>query len=189
MTSVEKSADGRRSIKLSINPKSVNKGLNASALTSGMVCVHSLSSLLRCFLQCVSGTPHFVLVCDQNRTGSCPHQGNRSGGRGQYWILVMFLQAVAHETYSSDLVIYLFWWGEWGRNANYAILNSLCVSLLFMQRVVFNSLSHGGAWLFNFCVSSFMIAGLCLQLEHRLYLSILFLFLFLSYLSINSIRT
>ena len=108
VTSVEKSADGRRSIKLSINPKSVNKGLSASALTSGMVCVHSLSSLLRCFFQCVSGTPHFVLVCDQNRTGSCPHQGNRSGGRGQYWILVMLLQAVAHETYSSDLVICLF---------------------------------------------------------------------------------
>lgn len=100
----------------------------------------------------------------------------------------MFLQAVAHETYSSDLVICLFILvGRVGKECK--LCNSLCVSLLFMQRVVFNSLSHGGAWLFNFCVSSFMIAGLCLQLEHLLYLSIPFLFLFLSYLSINSIRT
>ncbi|NXG51282.1 RRP5 protein, partial [Psilopogon haemacephalus] len=37
VTSVEKSADGRRSIKLSINPKMVNKGLNASALAQGML--------------------------------------------------------------------------------------------------------------------------------------------------------
>lgn len=37
VTSVEKSADGRRSIKLSIDPKKVNKGLTASALVSGMV--------------------------------------------------------------------------------------------------------------------------------------------------------
>lgn len=46
VTSVEKSADGRRSIKLSIDPKKVNKGLNASALTSGMVCVLGLSQPL-----------------------------------------------------------------------------------------------------------------------------------------------
>ncbi|NXD77943.1 RRP5 protein, partial [Halcyon senegalensis] len=37
VTSVEKSADGRRSIKLSIDPKKVNKGLNALALASGML--------------------------------------------------------------------------------------------------------------------------------------------------------
>ncbi|XP_067995560.1 protein RRP5 homolog [Melanerpes formicivorus] len=37
VTTVEKSADGRRSIKLSINPKMVNKGLNASALAQGML--------------------------------------------------------------------------------------------------------------------------------------------------------
>ncbi|XP_064000521.1 protein RRP5 homolog [Pogoniulus pusillus] len=37
VTSVEKSADGRRSIKLSINPKMVNKGLNTSALAQGML--------------------------------------------------------------------------------------------------------------------------------------------------------
>ena len=46
VTSVEKSADGRRSIKLSIDPKKVNKGLNASALASGMVRVLGLSQPL-----------------------------------------------------------------------------------------------------------------------------------------------
>ncbi|XP_015722403.1 protein RRP5 homolog isoform X3 [Coturnix japonica] len=45
VTSVEKSADGRRSIKLSINPKNVNKGLNASALTSGMLLSGFVSSV------------------------------------------------------------------------------------------------------------------------------------------------
>lgn len=45
VTSVEKSADGRRSIKLSINPKSVNKGLSASALTSGMLLSGFVSSV------------------------------------------------------------------------------------------------------------------------------------------------
>ncbi|XP_075011064.1 protein RRP5 homolog isoform X3 [Calonectris borealis] len=45
VTSVEKSADGRRSIKLSINPKKVNKGLNASALTSGMLLSGFVSSV------------------------------------------------------------------------------------------------------------------------------------------------
>ncbi|XP_027316494.1 protein RRP5 homolog [Anas platyrhynchos] len=44
VTSVEKSADGRRSIKLSINPKNVNRGLNASALTSGMLLSGFVSS-------------------------------------------------------------------------------------------------------------------------------------------------
>lgn len=43
VTTIEKSADGRRSIKLSIDPKKVNKGLNASALASGMVRVLGLS--------------------------------------------------------------------------------------------------------------------------------------------------
>lgn len=46
VTTVEKSADGRRSIKLSIDPKKVNKGLNASALASGMVRVLGLSQPL-----------------------------------------------------------------------------------------------------------------------------------------------
>lgn len=46
VTSVEKSADGRRSIKLSINPKNVNKGLHASALTSGMVSSGSAAASL-----------------------------------------------------------------------------------------------------------------------------------------------
>ncbi|PKU28071.1 hypothetical protein llap_21625 [Limosa lapponica baueri] len=45
VTSVEKSADGRRSIKLSIDPKKVNKGLNASALASGMLLSGSVSSV------------------------------------------------------------------------------------------------------------------------------------------------
>ncbi|OXB58266.1 hypothetical protein ASZ78_010460 [Callipepla squamata] len=44
VTSVERSANGRRSIKLSINPKNVNKGLNASALTSGMLLSGFVSS-------------------------------------------------------------------------------------------------------------------------------------------------
>uniref|UniRef100_A0A8B9Z2U4 Protein RRP5 homolog n=1 Tax=Buteo japonicus TaxID=224669 RepID=A0A8B9Z2U4_9AVES len=45
VTSVEKSADGRRSIKLSIDPKKVNKGLNASALASGMLLSGFVSSV------------------------------------------------------------------------------------------------------------------------------------------------
>ncbi|NXX86292.1 RRP5 protein, partial [Urocolius indicus] len=45
VTSVEKSADGRRSIKLSIDPKKVNKGLNASALTPGMLLSGIVSSM------------------------------------------------------------------------------------------------------------------------------------------------
>uniref|UniRef100_A0A8C3JGB9 Protein RRP5 homolog n=1 Tax=Calidris pygmaea TaxID=425635 RepID=A0A8C3JGB9_9CHAR len=45
VTSVEKSADGRRSIKLSIDPKKVNQGLNASALASGMLLSGSVSSV------------------------------------------------------------------------------------------------------------------------------------------------
>ncbi|XP_010131602.1 PREDICTED: protein RRP5 homolog [Buceros rhinoceros silvestris] len=45
VTSVEKSADGRRSIKLSVDPKKVNKGLSASALTSGMLLSGFVSSV------------------------------------------------------------------------------------------------------------------------------------------------
>ncbi|NWU98980.1 RRP5 protein, partial [Upupa epops] len=45
VTSVEKSADGRRSIKLSIDPKKVNKGLNAPALASGMLLSGFVSSV------------------------------------------------------------------------------------------------------------------------------------------------
>ncbi|KAM9282065.1 protein RRP5 homolog isoform 2-T2 [Cariama cristata] len=45
VTSVEKSADGRRSIKLSIDPKKVNKGLNASALALGMLLSGFVSSV------------------------------------------------------------------------------------------------------------------------------------------------
>ncbi|NWI94082.1 RRP5 protein, partial [Pitta sordida] len=45
VTSVEKSDDGRRSIKLSIDPKKVNKGLNASALATGMLLSGSVSSV------------------------------------------------------------------------------------------------------------------------------------------------
>ncbi|XP_008947621.1 PREDICTED: protein RRP5 homolog [Merops nubicus] len=45
VTSVEKNADGRRSIKLSINPKKVNKGLNASALAPGMLLSGFVSSV------------------------------------------------------------------------------------------------------------------------------------------------
>uniref|UniRef100_A0A8C4TSZ3 Protein RRP5 homolog n=1 Tax=Falco tinnunculus TaxID=100819 RepID=A0A8C4TSZ3_FALTI len=45
VTSAEKSADGRRSIKLSINPKKVNKGLNASSLASGMLLSGFVSSV------------------------------------------------------------------------------------------------------------------------------------------------
>ncbi|XP_053927644.1 protein RRP5 homolog [Cuculus canorus] len=45
VTSVEKNADGRRSIKLSIDPKKVNKGLNTSALASGMLLSGFVSSV------------------------------------------------------------------------------------------------------------------------------------------------
>ncbi|XP_061228578.1 protein RRP5 homolog isoform X2 [Neopsephotus bourkii] len=45
VTTVEKSADGRRSIKLSIDPKKVNKGLNASALAPGMLLSGVVSSV------------------------------------------------------------------------------------------------------------------------------------------------
>ncbi|XP_064320140.1 protein RRP5 homolog isoform X2 [Phalacrocorax carbo] len=45
VTSVERSADGRRSIKLSIDPKKVNKGLTASALASGMLLSGFVSSV------------------------------------------------------------------------------------------------------------------------------------------------
>ncbi|NXU73502.1 RRP5 protein, partial [Oreotrochilus melanogaster] len=45
VTSVEKSADGRRSVKLSIDPKKVNKGLNTSALASGMLLSGFVSSV------------------------------------------------------------------------------------------------------------------------------------------------
>ncbi|XP_010009634.1 PREDICTED: protein RRP5 homolog [Nestor notabilis] len=45
VTTIEKSADGRRSIKLSIDPKKVNKGLNASALASGMLLSGFVSSV------------------------------------------------------------------------------------------------------------------------------------------------
>ncbi|NXS07016.1 RRP5 protein, partial [Neodrepanis coruscans] len=45
VTSVEKSDDGRRSIKLSVDPRKVNKGLNASALATGMLLSGSVSSV------------------------------------------------------------------------------------------------------------------------------------------------
>uniref|UniRef100_A0A672TTY3 Protein RRP5 homolog n=1 Tax=Strigops habroptila TaxID=2489341 RepID=A0A672TTY3_STRHB len=45
VTTIEKSADGRRSIKLSIDPKKVNNGLNASALASGMLLSGFVSSV------------------------------------------------------------------------------------------------------------------------------------------------
>uniref|UniRef100_A0A8V5G267 Protein RRP5 homolog n=1 Tax=Melopsittacus undulatus TaxID=13146 RepID=A0A8V5G267_MELUD len=45
VTTIEKSADGRRSIKLSIDPKKVNKSLNASALASGMLLSGFVSSV------------------------------------------------------------------------------------------------------------------------------------------------
>ncbi|NWS21645.1 RRP5 protein, partial [Pachyramphus minor] len=45
VTSVEKSDDGRRSIKLSIDPKKINKGLNTSALATGMLLSGSVSSV------------------------------------------------------------------------------------------------------------------------------------------------
>ncbi|NXG03385.1 RRP5 protein, partial [Sakesphorus luctuosus] len=45
VTGIEKTDDGRRSIKLSIDPKKVNKGLNASALATGMLLSGSVSSV------------------------------------------------------------------------------------------------------------------------------------------------
>ncbi|KAM6306459.1 protein RRP5 homolog [Aegotheles albertisi] len=45
VTSVERNANGRRSIKLSIDPKKVNKGLNASALALGMLLSGFVSSV------------------------------------------------------------------------------------------------------------------------------------------------
>ncbi|NWR74973.1 RRP5 protein, partial [Centropus unirufus] len=45
VTSAEKNADGRRSIKLSIDPKKVNKGLKSSALASGMLLSGFVSSV------------------------------------------------------------------------------------------------------------------------------------------------
>lgn len=46
VTSIEKSDDGRRSVKLSIDPKKVNKGLNSTALAAGMVSFLGLSQPL-----------------------------------------------------------------------------------------------------------------------------------------------
>ncbi|XP_030132204.4 protein RRP5 homolog isoform X2 [Taeniopygia guttata] len=45
VTSVEKSDDGRRSVKLSIDPEKVNKSLNSTALTAGMVLSGSVLSV------------------------------------------------------------------------------------------------------------------------------------------------
>ncbi|NXG17724.1 RRP5 protein, partial [Grallaria varia] len=45
VASIEKSDDGRRSIKLSIDPRKVNKGLNTSALATGMLLSGSVSSV------------------------------------------------------------------------------------------------------------------------------------------------
>nr|XP_021391992.1 protein RRP5 homolog [Lonchura striata domestica] len=45
VTSIEKSDDGRRSVKLSIDPKKVNKGLNSTALTAGMLLSGSVLSV------------------------------------------------------------------------------------------------------------------------------------------------
>ncbi|NWW78900.1 RRP5 protein, partial [Climacteris rufus] len=45
VTSTEKRDNGRRSIKLSIDPKKVNKGLDSTALTAGMVLSGSVSSM------------------------------------------------------------------------------------------------------------------------------------------------
>uniref|UniRef100_A0A803VK95 Programmed cell death 11 n=1 Tax=Ficedula albicollis TaxID=59894 RepID=A0A803VK95_FICAL len=45
VTSIEKSDDGRRSVKLSIDPKKVNKGLNSTALAAGMLLSGSVMSV------------------------------------------------------------------------------------------------------------------------------------------------
>uniref|UniRef100_A0A8C3DL49 Protein RRP5 homolog n=1 Tax=Corvus moneduloides TaxID=1196302 RepID=A0A8C3DL49_CORMO len=45
VTSIEKSADGRRSVKLSIDPKKVNKGLSSTALAAGMLLSGSVLSV------------------------------------------------------------------------------------------------------------------------------------------------
>uniref|UniRef100_A0A8C5THM6 Protein RRP5 homolog n=1 Tax=Malurus cyaneus samueli TaxID=2593467 RepID=A0A8C5THM6_9PASS len=45
VTSIEKSDDGHRSVKLSIDPKKVNKGLSSTALAAGMLLSGSVSSL------------------------------------------------------------------------------------------------------------------------------------------------
>ncbi|XP_064572523.1 protein RRP5 homolog isoform X1 [Zonotrichia leucophrys gambelii] len=45
VTSIEKSDDGRRSVKLSIDPKKVNKGLNSTALAAGMLLSGSVLSV------------------------------------------------------------------------------------------------------------------------------------------------
>uniref|UniRef100_A0A803YNN3 Protein RRP5 homolog n=1 Tax=Meleagris gallopavo TaxID=9103 RepID=A0A803YNN3_MELGA len=66
VTSVEKSADGRRSIKLSINPKNVNKGLNASALTSGM--------LLSGFVRSVEDHGYLIDIGVRGTHAFLPHQ-------------------------------------------------------------------------------------------------------------------
>lgn len=46
VTSIEKGDGGRRSVKLSIDPKKVNKGLNSTALAAGMVSFLGLSQPL-----------------------------------------------------------------------------------------------------------------------------------------------
>uniref|UniRef100_A0A8C3UWL8 Protein RRP5 homolog n=1 Tax=Catharus ustulatus TaxID=91951 RepID=A0A8C3UWL8_CATUS len=45
VTSIEKGDDGRRSVKLSIDPKKVNKGLNSTALAAGMLLSGSVMSV------------------------------------------------------------------------------------------------------------------------------------------------
>ncbi|XP_041317407.1 protein RRP5 homolog [Pyrgilauda ruficollis] len=45
VTSIEKSDDGRRSVKLSIDPKKVNKGVSSTALAAGMLLSGSVSSV------------------------------------------------------------------------------------------------------------------------------------------------
>ncbi|XP_042719783.1 protein RRP5 homolog [Lagopus leucura] len=70
VTSVEKSADGRRSIKLSINPKNVNRGLNASALTSGM--------LLSGFVSSVEDHGYLIDIGVRGTHAFLPHQKARS---------------------------------------------------------------------------------------------------------------
>lgn len=67
VTSIEKRDNGSRSVKLSIDPKKVNKGLSSSALAAGMVSFLGLSQEPEMLL-------HFSLSL-KSRMWSCSHRG------------------------------------------------------------------------------------------------------------------
>lgn len=69
VTSIEKRDDGSRSVKLSIDPRKVNKGLSSTALAAGMVSLLGLSQPLWTLAF------QFVPTEDQSRIWNCSHHG------------------------------------------------------------------------------------------------------------------